>query len=225
MAKTLLTKEDQSYNCLKELILNGDLPHGKFLSQRMLAEKCKANIVTMRAALRQLENDGLIENVPQWGVRIPEETEEAIRDRYFLREILEIAAIRRIIERRNNIDVAELKKRAKECDELSSEPGENFKLFAERHYRFHQILTDMSGSIMLSQTYKRLWMRSLMLWNARRGWLRGFDRSPMLHQDLIQVILTESEKTAVDAIIEHIRHGLEIELNAQADNIQDNSIE
>ncbi|MFW5843559.1 MAG: GntR family transcriptional regulator, partial [Spirochaetota bacterium] len=124
------TKEDLAYHGLKELIVLGELPRGTFLSQRMLAAKCGVNVVTVRGALRQLENDGLIENVPQWGVRIPEETEEAVRDRYFLREILEVAAVRKIVGRRDEIDPAELTARAVACDTLSSEPGDDYKEYA-----------------------------------------------------------------------------------------------
>lgn len=208
------TKEDLAYQGLKELIVLGELPRGTFLSQRMLAAKCGVNVVTVRGALRQLENDGLIENVPQWGVRIPEETEEAVRDRYFLREILEVAAVRRIVARRHEIDPAELTAKAAACDTLSTEPGDDYKKYAERHYAFHQALTNLSGSPRLAEAYARLWMRTVMLWNAERGWHRGYDRSPRLHQDLTRAILEENEETAVAAMVEHIRHGLELELAA-----------
>jgi DNA-binding GntR family transcriptional regulator len=198
----------------------GELPRGEFLSQRMLAEKCAANVVTVRAALRQLENDRLIENVPQWGVRVPEETEETVRDRYFLREILEVGAVRRIVQRRQRINAERLIELARACDELSAQPGSDFQIYALRHYELHQALTDLSGSELLAQAYARLWMRSLMLWNAQRGWFRGYDRSPMLHQDLVQVILNAREAQAVEAMVEHIRHGMQLELDALGEGEQ-----
>lgn len=208
------TKEDRTYQRLKELIVQGELPRGTFLSQRMLAAKCDANVVTVRAALRQLENDRLIENVPQWGVRIPEETEETVRDRYYLREVLEVAAVRRIVRRRSEIDSEELVSRAEACDTLSTEPEGNYRIYAQRHYEFHQTLTNLSGSALLAEAYSRLWMRSVMLWNAERGWHRGYDRSPRLHRDLVDVIMTGSEEAAAAAMEEHIRHGMELELTA-----------
>jgi DNA-binding GntR family transcriptional regulator len=214
------TKEDQAYQRLKALIMVGELPRGEFLSQRMLAEKCGANVVTVRAALRQLENDRLIENVPQWGVRVPEETADTVRDRYFLREILELGAVRRIVHRREQIQPARLFERAHACDELSAQPGSDFQIYALRHYEFHQALTDLSGSQLLAQAYARLWMRSLMLWNAQRGWFRGYDRSPRLHQDLAQAILGEDEEDAVAAMVEHIRHGMQLELDALGEGIE-----
>ena len=58
------TKEEIAYQKLKELILNSELPKDEFLSQRKLAGKMDSTITNVRGALRQLENDGLIENVP-----------------------------------------------------------------------------------------------------------------------------------------------------------------
>jgi DNA-binding GntR family transcriptional regulator len=210
----LKTKEDMAYDRLKDLILLGKLPRGEFLSQRMLADQVDSAVITVRGALRQLENDRLIENIPQWGVRIPVETAESVTDRYFLRELLEVGAVRRLVERRDVIATQELRDAAQACDELSAQPEADFQLFAQRHYAFHQLLTDLSGSPLLAQAYSRLWMRSLMLWNAHRGWFRGYDRDPRLHQDLVETILGTNQRTATAAMIQHIRHGLELELDA-----------
>jgi hypothetical protein len=59
-----------------------------------------------------------------------------------------------------------------------------------------------------------------MLWNAQRGWFRGYDRSPRLHQDLVQVILTAGERQAVAAMVEHIRHGMQLEIDALGEGEQ-----
>ena len=96
----------------------------------------------------------------------------------------------------------------------SAESESDFQLYAQRHYAFHQIVVDLSGSTLLAEAYRRLWMRSLMLWNAHRGWFRGFDRDPRLHQELVETILTADADEAVEAMIIHIRHGLELELDA-----------
>ena len=73
------TNEQQAYEKLRSAILRGEFPHGQFLSQRDLAERAGAAITTVRAALRTLESEGFIENVPRWGVRIPSETASAVK--------------------------------------------------------------------------------------------------------------------------------------------------
>ena len=58
------TSEEITYDRLKALIIENKLPKGEFLSQRKLAESTGSTIVTLRSSLRLLENDGLLENVP-----------------------------------------------------------------------------------------------------------------------------------------------------------------
>ncbi len=207
----LCTQEDVAYRELKELILAGELTPGQFLSQRFLAERLGAAVITVRGALRRLENDGLIENVPQWGVRIPIETPETLADRYFLREILEEAAVRRCRERLTPAEREELLTLAKACDEASGETTQDLQNFAANHAAFHEFLTGHSGSPLLHETLGRLISRSFMLLNARRGWGRGRDRGNRHHQNLAEVLLGEKTADALKAIREHIRRGYEFE--------------
>lgn len=210
-----LTKEEEAYKDLRKLILHGTLPIGVFLSQRQLADQVKAAVVTVRGALRRLEGDGLVESQPKWGFRIVQETEEQLRDRYFMREILEVTAVERIVERRDPADEKRIRELAKYCDEASDcASGVNVTEFAERHSNLHLTMAKCSGSTILAETLERMNLRSLMLTNAARGWGRGRDRLPSYHQELVEAIFTYDKEKAVAAIRQHVRRGLEWELEA-----------
>lgn len=208
------THEEVAYEKLKELILFGELPKDKFLSQRMLAQRVDSNITTVRTALRQLENDGLIENVPQWGVRIPIETEERLLDLYFFRELLEVGAVRRLVQRRNQIDNTKIIEKAKHCDALARKlpeaPG-----FSQAHYDFHMELARQSGSPLLVQALNRIHFRGWLLRHDRR--LLG-RRNLVNHTKLVSVILNSDEEAAVEAIRKHIFGGLQLELRELAES-------
>jgi DNA-binding GntR family transcriptional regulator len=205
------TKEEQAYERLKNLILAGQLPRNQFLSQRMLAEKAGTNITTIRTALRQLESDDLVQNVPRWGVRIPRETEEVVRDRYFVRELLEVGAVRRIIARRGSgtIDTATISEKARLVDEIARELPKDIDKFSRAHFDFHVELARQSGSPLLLLSLSRIHFKSIMLGNARRAWARG---APVNHEDMVQLILESDEPSAVEAMVSHIQKGLEGEL-------------
>jgi GntR family transcriptional regulator, rspAB operon transcriptional repressor len=206
----LKTKEEQAYDDLKLLILAGELPKNEFLSQRMLAQRVTTNITTIRTALRQLERDGLMENVPQWGVRIPGETEERLRDLYFVRELLETGAVRRLVERREVIDARLLREKARICDARASELPASVIAFSQVHFDFHMELARQSGSELLVQSLNRVHFRSWLLWHDVRLWQRRFHIN---HVKLIDVILTAPEKEAVAAMQKHIIGGLKMELD------------
>lgn len=203
------TKEELAYDDLKVLILNAELPKGEFLSQRMLAQRVDTNLTTVRTALRQLENDGLIENVPQWGVRIPEETEERLRDLYFMRELLEVGAVQRLVANRDAVDVGAIMEKAKRCDALARKLPDNIVEFSQSHFDFHMELARQSGSALLVQDLNRIHFRSWLLWHDLRLWRR---RDLVDHQKLVDVIFSSNEERATEAIRKHILGGLEIEL-------------
>ncbi|HET7033493.1 MAG TPA: GntR family transcriptional regulator [Casimicrobiaceae bacterium] len=203
------TKEELAYEDLKVLILSGQLPKDEFLSQRMLAQRVGTNITTVRTALRQLENDGLLENVPQWGVRIPVETEERLRDLYFMRELLEMGAVRRCVQNRDTVDVALIMAKAKRCDSLARKLPENVVAFSQAHFDFHLELAKQSGSELLVQNLNRVHFRSWLLWHDVRLWKR---RNLVDHEKLVNVMFSTSEDDAAEAILRHIEGGLQAEL-------------
>ena len=212
----MLTCEEKTYYKLKEKILSGAFPVGKFLPQRGLAADMDATIVTLRSALRRLENDGLIENVPKWGVRIPEEDEATLRDRYFLREILELGAVARMLERYRDDEKVKtvFLELAKECDEMKPENPDSYRIFAEKHAELHRTIVEHAGSRLLVKEIDRLGFRSMMLTNSSRGWIQGrVYRFTTHHSDLIMDLFALPTDQALEVMRKHIRYGLELELN------------
>lgn len=203
------TKEEQAYEQLKALILAGELPKDEFLSQRKLAERVDTNLTTVRTALRQLENDGLIENVPQWGVRIPQETEDRLRDLYFMRELLEVGAVRRLVQNRATVDLATIMDKAKRCDQLARKLPGSLIDYNEAHYDFHMELAKQSGSELLIHSLNRIHFRSWLLRHDVRLWTR---KDLVNHQRMVDVMFSSPEKVAVEEIRNHIVGGLESEL-------------
>jgi DNA-binding GntR family transcriptional regulator len=199
-----------------DLIIHDKLPADEFLSQRKLATQIDSTVTNVRAALRRLESDGLIENVPQWGVRIPVESVETLRDRYFLRETIEVAAVRRIVSGRPIANAEEILDTARSCDRISSNPDADIAEFTPVHARLHAMIVRASASPRLYSLYRKALLRSCMILNAQRGWLRGMDRSPDHHQTLVKAILEEDEEAAVDATVRHIENGLRHEFEAIA---------
>ncbi len=176
----------------------------------MLAQKVDTNLTTIRTALRQLERDGLIENVPQWGVRIPVETEEQLKDLYFVRELLEVGAVRRLVEVRDSIAVDVIREKAELCDALASQLPDNVLEFSRAHFDFHLELARQSGSDLLVQSLNRVYFRNWLLWHDLRLWKR---RSLINHRKLVEVILGSDEETAVMQMRKHVSLGLKIELD------------
>ncbi|NRA37781.1 MAG: GntR family transcriptional regulator [Planctomycetes bacterium] len=205
------TQEEVAYKSLKLLILNGELPIGEFLSQRKLAERVGTAVVSLRGALRRLENEDLIESVPKWGVRVPQETEASIMDRYYFREILEAAAAEELAQRISEEDAEELMQLARNCDEVDSQAENATQIFAEHHMAFHLFVGRCTKSPLLLESLQRVLAKDNMLHNARSGWQLNKD-SQTHHQDLARVIIAGDPVAAEKAMRNHIHGGLHAEL-------------
>ena len=163
------TDEELACERLRKALINGELPIGEFLSQRKLADIAGVSVVTVRSALRILERDGIVENVPRWGVRIPVETEVTLRDRYYIREVLEIAAVRRLVERSSASDAQLLRELAQRCD--AAIPGD-LATFAEVHFDLHHAIALCSGSALLVETLDRVFYRTRLLFDGHARLVR-----------------------------------------------------
>src|SRR4051812_45265501 len=179
------TKEELAYEQLKALILAGELPRDEFLSQRKLAQRVDTNLTTVRTALRQLERDGLMENVPQWGVRIPLETEERLRDLYFMRALLEVGAVRRLVQNKGSVDTDLIRAKARRCDTLARKLPDSLVEYNKAHYDFHMELAKQSGSELLLQSLNRIHFRSWLMRHDVRLWTR---KDVVNHQRMVDVI-------------------------------------
>ena len=209
----MLTCEEKTYERLKLMILTGKLPQGEFLPQRGLAQQVGATIVTLRSALRLLGNDGLIENVPKWGVRIPVDTIKSVTDRYYVRELLEVGAAEKLLENPTGDLQAELTELARACDRMAPDSPESYRDFAEKHIRLHLRMAELSGNQLLVQTLTRLNFRSMMLSNARNAWMIQLDYLQNAHhENFIRELFSLPRAEALNTVHSHIRRGLRMEL-------------
>ena len=129
--ENLETSAEKAYQAILKHILEGELPRGEFLSQRMLAEIADTSIISVREALKRLENDRLIESIPRWGVRIPIETRERIVEMYGVREAVEVMIAYLLCKDNNQRSKKEILKLADEIDGIDTTNPDNIPVLAK----------------------------------------------------------------------------------------------
>lgn len=93
---------------IRESILSGALRPGQQLVQAEIAAQMNISRAPVREALRQLEQEGLIESIPYRGTFVSRVTRRDILELYSLRGALESMAARLIITSCHDRDVANL---------------------------------------------------------------------------------------------------------------------
>ncbi len=83
-----------AYQSFKTALFERTIRPGQFLTQRELCGALNVSVAPMRDALRQLEAEGLVELLPQTGMRVTSVDTRFIRDAFQLRRMLEVQACR-----------------------------------------------------------------------------------------------------------------------------------
>lgn len=84
---------------IRERILNGTFPPGSRLVERDLAEEFEVSRFPVREALRILNQEGFVENLPTRGIVVKQLKRKEVEEIFDLREALEGLASRRAAER------------------------------------------------------------------------------------------------------------------------------
>ena len=93
------------YQEIQKDILSGELESGSKLTEAAVCKRYGISRTPVREAFRQLEADGLIENIPNRGAFVTGLTRRDISDLFDLRSLFEIQAVEWAIKRMDDEDI------------------------------------------------------------------------------------------------------------------------
>jgi GntR family transcriptional regulator of vanillate catabolism len=145
---------------LREMILAGELPAGARIAELAIVERLGVSRTPIRAALMRLEQEGLLEGLPNGGYAVRTFSERDVSDAIELRGTVEGLAARLAAER----GVApEVLAQARDClaqvDALLRQPAlddEGFLRYVTFNQRFHNLLSEMAGSSVIARELERV---------------------------------------------------------------------
>ena len=145
---------------LRELILSGELPGGSRIAELAIVERLGVSRTPIRAALMRLEQEGLLEALPNGGYAVRTFTESDVADAIELRGTMEGLAARLAAERGAPGDaMAQALACLAELDALLAPPAlddEAFVRYVELNQRFHNLLGALAGSTVVARELERV---------------------------------------------------------------------
>lgn len=152
---TRRTAQDSVLAAVREDILTGVLAPGDQLVQEALADRYGVSRVPLREALKMLESEGQVVNHPHRGYFVAELSVADLREVYYLRALLEQAALRAAVPALEDDDIDEI---ASLCDEVDAAASAgDVIVMAEANRRFHFAIYDAAGMPRLSRLLRQLW--------------------------------------------------------------------
>jgi GntR family transcriptional regulator of vanillate catabolism len=142
------------------MILAGELPGGARIAELSIVEKLGFSRTPIRAALMRLEQEGLLESLPNGGYAVRTFSERDVSEAIELRGTVEGLSARLAAERGAPTVVLN---EAREClgkiDAVLSQPAlddEAFSSYVALNERFHELLGEMAGSSVIAKELERV---------------------------------------------------------------------
>jgi DNA-binding GntR family transcriptional regulator len=208
-----ISLSNKAYLMIRERILRGQLRPGEVLSRRRLAEEFGMSLVPISEALKQLENDKLVESRPRAGTRVRLPSPDEIRGRCVVREALEAQSARLCCERATMKERLELLRLAEQLDTLYDRlqnSGEDIDLqfvVHVHHMELHMRIAEYARCPELEDAIEK---NHVLIYNwffdiaaERRSLPRSF------HRHLLETIADGDVRAADEAMRAHVQYGVE----------------
>jgi DNA-binding GntR family transcriptional regulator len=190
------------YDALRQAVVSGVLSPGQRVNEAEIARQMQISRAPIREAIRQLEQEGLLESVPRRGTFVVVLSREDIEEVYTLRADLETRAVRRAITRLTPDDLATLESLLETM--ISAATAGDIPQLLEADIEFHRTIVEAADWARLRKLWEGLHPQTLTLYTltALTDW------SPLdharRHEPLLAAIRGGDPDQAAQATQEHI---------------------
>ncbi|MDI2030123.1 GntR family transcriptional regulator [Saccharopolyspora sp. TS4A08] len=195
---------------VRERIIDRRYPQGVRLVEREVAEELGMSRVPVREALRSLVADGLLELLPNSGVRVRTITRDDVHHLYEVWEPLAVQASR--LAARATADdperAADLEQALDDAERAAAAGAGAREVTA--HAAFHERVVDLAGNPLLTRTMEQL--------NGLLRLLFGMREEPAhmraQHSEMFRRIAAGDEEAAAAATLLHVRDSRSLALRS-----------
>jgi DNA-binding GntR family transcriptional regulator len=203
-----LTRAEAIYSDLRERIVNGTLSPGQKLVIDEIARVTGLSQSPVREALRRLEAEGLVRNVPHVGVMVTEATPRELVDDYRIVAVLSGLATRLAAPLLSELDLAQMQALVNQMDACIAEgrlqDGNALNL------ELHDVIYRTCGSERLRSMIVDLWQLSIHRHRLVFGLVPGrAQQANDEHRALLTALRTRDPDAADRMMREHLWHAAE----------------
>jgi DNA-binding GntR family transcriptional regulator len=201
------TEADEGYERLRQAILRGDFLPNERLIEMDLAQLYNVGRATIRTALARLEQDGLVERVPNRGARVRAISEEEAVETLEARAVLEGLAARYAARNVTDADIADLRAIVGEMEARLAE-GDLLGI-SEGNSRLHSRLLQIANNKTVARLIERLHAQHIRS-QFRLILVPGRPpRSVAEHRAIVEAVASRDPDAAEAAMRSHLANTVE----------------
>lgn len=197
-----LPLRDVVFQTLRKAILTGDLKPGERLMEIHLAERIGVSRTPIREAIRKLELEGLVTNIPRKGAMVAEISVKGLKDVLEVRRALDSFCAELACERITEEEKADLKAAFEAF--IDATKTKDATVIARADVSFHDIIIGATGNERLVALINNL---AEQMYRYRFEYIKdesGHDRLIEEHKNLMEAIISGDVDGARNAAREHI---------------------
>lgn len=214
---------DQIYHQLLERIQLGEIESGERLIETQVARSLETSRTPVREAFRRLEQDGIVERLPQGGVRVAPVTMETVDEIFSIRGLLEAFAIEKACESIRSEDILQLQVIKTHAEALirskDLDREQKIRRLFKLNTQFHDIIYQSTGSHYLVKIINNLRQIVLRLRGMGLREEKAWKEVWQEHSQLIAFLEKGDKNGAAKLIKRHIEQAaMHSARHSQSDN-------
>jgi DNA-binding GntR family transcriptional regulator len=139
-------------------LCSGNWGPGSKVSEAAVARELGMSRIPVRAAMDRLTQEGWIERIPNRGIFVRKLNEKEVEDLFFVREVLETAAVEQATKNVTDEQLRELKSVVEVYD--ASYEEQDWEVLRRADTHFHRLLMHFSGSVRLECIFESVLLQS-----------------------------------------------------------------
>ena len=194
---------DQVHEAIRKAILDLRFKPGDRLIERELCELMGVSRTSVREALRHLESEGLVRNIPSVGPSVAVVGMSDARDIYELREPLEGMAGRMFVERATAAQMEALVQAFAELETAFA--SKNMRSMISQTTRFYDVLLDGCGNTLVAMTIRSLQARMVLLRASSMSQPGRVEKSLHEMKEIVDALVKRDAALSAEACMNHVR--------------------
>lgn len=211
-----MSLEEYIYSEIKNAIFNRKIPLNSQLNEELLSEAFEVSRTPIRAVLKRLQYEKIVQSIPNKGTYIYQPTKKDIQDVFQLRVILEKESIKLACKTATEEQI-------KELEELTIKEEEYFKKGEygkgiELTSNFHQKLLMLSGNEFMARYNQELINITNIYLAFHDTAKKESSDSPEEHRVILNALRERDVEASVKAVEEHFEN-INKHLNFEQNNL------
>jgi DNA-binding GntR family transcriptional regulator len=195
---------EQAKEALRAGIIAGELAPGRVYSATSLSTLLGVSATPVREAMLDLVNDGLVEAMRNRGYRILTVADSDLDEIFELRKILEVAAVKRVIESTSDSELEALEQLVAPIERAADRTDLFAFLRADR--AFHLAILEMTGNHRLVRMVGQLRDQTRLMGLRRIADAGLLSTSALEHRSILEALRARDVDAAERLVRHHLDH-------------------